>query len=80
MKWIQVVKVRDRLWTFVNTVINLQVLRKTCHSATLSTTNPKWIDPRVNPGLRGVRPATNDLSHGTANTQQSLLYQQECSH
>jgi hypothetical protein len=31
-------------------------------SATLSTTNPTWIDP----GLRGERPATNRLSHGTA--------------
>jgi hypothetical protein len=35
---------------------------KTCPSATLSTTNPTWI----NPGLRGERPATNRLSHGTA--------------
>jgi hypothetical protein len=32
----------------------------------LSTTNPTWIDPGANPGLRGERPATNDLSHGTA--------------
>jgi hypothetical protein len=36
--------------------------RKTCPSATLSTTNPTWTDP----GLRGERPATNRLSHGTA--------------
>jgi hypothetical protein len=35
---------------------------KTCSSATLSTTNPIWTDP----GLRGGRPATNRLSHGTA--------------
>jgi hypothetical protein len=35
-------------------------------SATLSTTNPTWIDPGANPGLRGERPATNRLSHGTA--------------
>jgi hypothetical protein len=35
-------------------------------SATLSTTNPTWIDPGTNPGLRGERPATNRLSHGTA--------------
>ena len=35
---------------------------KTCPSATLSTTNPTWTDP----GLRGERPATNRLSHGTA--------------
>jgi hypothetical protein len=41
--------------------------RKTCPSATLSTTNPTWIDLGANPGLRGERPATNDLSHGTAN-------------
>jgi hypothetical protein len=41
-------------------------LRKTCPSATLSTTNPTWIDPGSNPGLCGERPATNRLSHGTA--------------
>jgi hypothetical protein len=35
-------------------------------STTLSTTNPIWIDPGANPGLRGERPVTNDLSHGTA--------------
>jgi hypothetical protein len=35
-------------------------------SATLSTTNPTWIDPGANPGLRGERPATNRMSHGTA--------------
>jgi hypothetical protein len=35
-------------------------------SATLSTTNHTWIDPGANPGLRGERPATNRLSHGTA--------------
>jgi hypothetical protein len=39
---------------------------KTCPSATLSTTNPTWIDPGSNPGLRGERPGTNRLSHGTA--------------
>jgi hypothetical protein len=32
----------------------------------MSTTNPTWIDPGANPGLRGERPATNRLSHGTA--------------
>jgi hypothetical protein len=40
--------------------------RKTCPSATLSTTNPTWTDPGSNPGLRSGRPATNRLSHGTA--------------
>jgi hypothetical protein len=39
---------------------------KTCASATLSTTNPTWTDPGSNPGVRGERPATNRLSHGTA--------------
>jgi hypothetical protein len=39
---------------------------KEIDSATLSTTNPIWTDPGWNPGLRGGRPATNRLSHGTA--------------
>jgi hypothetical protein len=39
---------------------------KTCPSATLSTTNATWTDPRSKPGLRGERPATNRPSHGTA--------------
>jgi hypothetical protein len=39
---------------------------KTCSSATLSTTNPTGLTPGSNPGLRGGRPATNRLSHGTA--------------
>jgi hypothetical protein len=43
-----------------------EVLGEKLPSATLSTTNPTWIDPGSNPGLRGERPATNRLSHGTA--------------
>jgi hypothetical protein len=39
---------------------------KTCPSATLSTTNPTWTDPGLNPGFRGERPAANRLSHDTA--------------
>jgi hypothetical protein len=35
---------------------------KTCLSATLSTTNPTWTDPGLNPGLRGGWPLTNCLS------------------
>jgi hypothetical protein len=42
---------------------------KTRPIATLSTTNPTWTDPGSNPGLRGKRPATNRLSHGTASPQ-----------
>jgi hypothetical protein len=45
---------------------NRRTLRKTCPSAILPTINPTWIDPGANPGLRSERPATNDLSHGTA--------------
>jgi hypothetical protein len=43
-----------------------EVLWENLPSATLSTTNPAWIDPGANPGLRAERPATNRLSHGTA--------------
>ena len=39
---------------------------KTCPSATFSTTNLTWTGPGSNLGLRGGRPATNRLSHGTA--------------
>jgi hypothetical protein len=34
---------------------NQRTQRKACPNATLSTTNPKLIDPGVNPGLRGER-------------------------
>jgi hypothetical protein len=47
--------------------------RKTCPSATLSTTNPTWIDPGANPGLHGERPATNRLSHGTVEGGDSMF-------
>jgi hypothetical protein len=47
---------------------NRRTRRKACPSATLSTTILTWIDPGANPCLRGERPATNDLSHGTAHT------------
>jgi hypothetical protein len=45
---------------------NRRTRRKTCPSAILSTTNPTWIVPGARPGLRGERPATNDLIHCTA--------------
>jgi hypothetical protein len=38
---------------------------KTCPSTTLSTINPTWTNPGSNTCLRGERPATNRLSHGT---------------
>jgi hypothetical protein len=49
-------------WNDTLTGENWITRRKTCPNAILSTTNPTWIDP----GLRGERPVTNDLSHGTA--------------
>jgi hypothetical protein len=39
---------------------------KTCPSATLFTT---WSDPGSSPRLRDGRPATNRLSHGTAQVE-----------
>jgi ribosomal protein S15P/S13E len=53
---------------------NRRTRRKTCPRATLSTTNPTWIDPDANPGLRGERPATNDLSHGTAKIKVTVFW------
>jgi hypothetical protein len=50
---------------------NRSTRKKTCPSAILSTTNPIWTDQGSKPGLRGERPATNRLSHGTA----YLVYQ-----
>jgi hypothetical protein len=35
-------------------------------SATLSTANPTWTDPGSKLCLRGEKPVTNRLSHGTA--------------
>jgi hypothetical protein len=56
----------ERRWNIILTGENGRTRRITCPSATLSTTNPTWMDPGANPGLRDERPATNDLSRGTA--------------
>jgi hypothetical protein len=40
--------------------------KETCPNATLSTTNPTWIDPGANPDFPGERPATHGLNHGIA--------------
>jgi hypothetical protein len=45
---------------------NRRTQRETCPSATLSTTSLTWIVQGANLGLRGERPVTNHLSHGTA--------------
>jgi hypothetical protein len=64
----------ERRWKDILTGENRRTRRKTCPSATLSTTNLTWIDPDSNPGLRGERSATNDLSHGTAVHPYSWVY------
>jgi hypothetical protein len=51
-----------------------EVLGENLPSATLSTTNPTWIDSGANPGLRSERPATNRLSHGTATNLYKFIY------
>jgi hypothetical protein len=40
----------ERRWKDIDRE-NLRTRRKTCPSATLSTTNPTWIDMGANPGL-----------------------------
>jgi hypothetical protein len=40
--------------------------RKSCLTATPSTTDPIWNGPESNGGLRDARPTTNRLSHSTA--------------
>jgi hypothetical protein len=39
---------------------------KTCPGTTLSTTNPTWLYPGLNPGRRSGKPATNRLTYGVA--------------
>jgi hypothetical protein len=46
---------------------------KTCPCVTLSTTNPTWPDPGLNPGRRGGKPATNRLSYGAATSRTMVL-------
>jgi hypothetical protein len=43
-----------------------EALGENLPSATLSTTNPTWPDPGLNPGRRCGKPAINRLSYGAA--------------
>jgi hypothetical protein len=45
----------------------------TCPDATLSTTNPTWPDPGLNPGRSGGKPATNRFSYGAAMSLMLLI-------
>jgi hypothetical protein len=59
----------DDIWVWRSTVqwylqgVNRRSRRKPCPSATLSTTNPTFIDSGANQELRFERPATNCRSH-----------------
>jgi hypothetical protein len=44
---------------------NRRTWRQPCPNATLPTRLLKWTDQGTNPGLRGKKPPTNRLSHGT---------------
>jgi hypothetical protein len=44
----------------------IEKLGENMSSSTLYTINSTWSDPGSNSGLRGEKPATNRLSHGTA--------------
>jgi hypothetical protein len=44
---------------------NRRTRRKTGPSATISNIGPTWTGLRLNPVLRGKRPATNHLSRST---------------
>jgi hypothetical protein len=45
---------------------------KTYPNATLSTTNPRCLDPVVNPGSRCGKPATKRLSYGAVITRRFI--------
>jgi hypothetical protein len=47
-----------------------------CPNATLTTTNPTWPDPGLNPGRRGGKWATNSFRYGAAYTR---CYLEQCS-
>jgi hypothetical protein len=54
------------VWKFNRMILtweNRRTRRKTCRSATFSTTNTTWTDPDANPDLCGESPAINHLSH-----------------
>jgi hypothetical protein len=48
--------------------------RKPASAPLFSTTNPTWLDPGLNPGRLGGKPATNRLGYGAAWT---IRYSQE---
>jgi hypothetical protein len=53
---------------------NKRVRRKPLPIVTLPTTSPTWTSLSMNTGLRGEKPATNCLSHGTALNNSYFLH------
>jgi hypothetical protein len=51
---------------------------KTCPNVALSITNPTGPDLGSNPGRRGRKPSTNDLSHFVSFSGQALAHQLRC--
>jgi hypothetical protein len=62
----QMISLHEWIWSSGGMILtgeNRRSRRKTCPSATLSTTNPTWTVLGTNPGLN---PATNSLWYGSA--------------
>jgi hypothetical protein len=80
--YVSILRIPQMIWVWIATVEwywqgkTEELGEKNCPSVTMSTTNPTCIDPGANPGLRGERPTTNDLSLSWQLTCGSfLLYQ-----
>jgi hypothetical protein len=61
-----IVPAPDDRWWCVEQSVEWELAAETCHSATLSTTNPACPDLGSNAGRRGGKPVTNRLSYGKA--------------
>jgi hypothetical protein len=64
--WPIVPALNERWWWKEDWQEKPKYSEKTCRSATLSTTNPTWLDPGLNPGSHGGKPVTNRLSYNAA--------------
>lgn len=60
--------IHERIWSSDGMILTGKTKgqRKTCPSATLSTTKPTWTSLGANPGLLGEKPVSNCLCYGKA--------------
>ena len=61
---------KDFLRSIIEMVLEGEIAntpKEHCSITDLTTTNPAWTGPRVNPNVRHEGPASNRLNHGTAN-------------